>query len=65
MISNNLVSSKRSINQDIEEGMDGKKMTTAQAIDTLVNSYKSSVHLEKVTHHIQDIRATVRHTNHL
>ncbi|EEC84739.1 hypothetical protein OsI_31728 [Oryza sativa Indica Group] len=48
----------KDFDKDIEEGMDGKKMTTAQAIDTLVNSYKSSVHLEKVTHHIQDIRAT-------
>ncbi|KAL5201023.1 hypothetical protein ABZP36_035377 [Zizania latifolia] len=48
----------KDFDKDIEEGIDGKSMTTAQAIDTLVSSYKSSAHLEKVTRQIQDIRAT-------
>ncbi|KAL5206535.1 hypothetical protein ABZP36_034744 [Zizania latifolia] len=48
----------KDFDKDIEEGMDGKRMSTAQAIDTLANSYKSSAHLQKVTHQIQDMRAT-------
>ncbi|KAF8694740.1 hypothetical protein HU200_037826 [Digitaria exilis] len=46
----------KDFDKDIEEGMDGEKMTTAQAIDTLVNSYKSSAYMEKVTRQIADIR---------
>jgi hypothetical protein len=46
--------------QDIEEGVGGKKMTTAQAIDALATAYKSSMHMEKVTRQIADIRSTVR-----
>lgn len=48
----------KDFDKDIEEGLDGKTMTTAQAIDALVNSYKSSVHLEKVTRQIADTRDT-------
>ncbi|KQJ90619.1 hypothetical protein BRADI_4g32850v3 [Brachypodium distachyon] len=43
-------------NQDIEEGLGGKKTTTAQAIDALVTLYRSSGHMEKVTRQIADIR---------
>jgi hypothetical protein len=43
--------------------MDGEKMTTAQAIDTLVNSYKSSAHMEKVTRQIADMREIVSHVH--
>jgi len=50
--------------QDIEEGMNGEKMTTAQAIDTLVNSYKSSAYMDKVTRQIAEIREVVSHTSH-
>ncbi|RLN33844.1 ABC transporter G family member 11 [Panicum miliaceum] len=46
----------KDFDKDIEEGMNGEKMTTAQAIDTLVNSYKSSAYMEKVTRQIADIR---------
>ncbi|KAL6656178.1 hypothetical protein ACP70R_007004 [Stipagrostis hirtigluma subsp. patula] len=46
----------KDFDKDIEEGVDGVKITTAQAIDTLVNSYKSSAHLEKVMRQIADIR---------
>ncbi|KAF0913788.1 hypothetical protein E2562_024876 [Oryza meyeriana var. granulata] len=51
----------RTINKDFEKDieedhLDRKMMTTTQAIDTLVNSYKSSVHLVKVTHQIEEIR---------
>ncbi|WVZ65282.1 hypothetical protein U9M48_014676 [Paspalum notatum var. saurae] len=46
----------KDFDKDIEEGMDGEKMTTAQAIDTLVSSYKSSTYMEKVTRQIADIR---------
>ncbi|CAN6211009.1 unnamed protein product [Urochloa humidicola] len=46
----------KDFDKDIEEGMNGEKMTTAQAIDTLVNSYKSSAYMEKVTREIADIR---------
>lgn len=53
-----------SVHQDIEEGLDGEKMTTAQAIDTLVNSYKSSAYMEKVTRQIAEIREIVSHTLH-
>ncbi|TVU46245.1 hypothetical protein EJB05_05770, partial [Eragrostis curvula] len=48
----------KDFDNDIEEGMGGQKMTTAQAIDSLVNSYKSSAHLEKVTRQIAHIRET-------
>jgi hypothetical protein len=34
-------------------------MTTAQAIDALATTYKSSMHMEKVTRQIADIRSTV------
>jgi hypothetical protein len=34
-------------------------MTTTQAIDALATAYKSSVHMEKVTRQIADIRNTV------
>ena len=44
--------------------MNGEKMTTAQAIDTLVNSYKSSAYMDKVTRQIAGIRETVSHTSH-
>jgi hypothetical protein len=44
--------------------MNGEKITTAQAIDTLVNSYKSSAYMEKVTRQIADIREIVSHTSH-
>uniref|UniRef100_A0A0E0M2B6 ABC transporter domain-containing protein n=1 Tax=Oryza punctata TaxID=4537 RepID=A0A0E0M2B6_ORYPU len=47
----------KDFDKDIEVGLDGKTMTTSQAIDTLVNSYKSSVHLAKVMHQIEEIRA--------
>ncbi|XP_040383273.1 LOW QUALITY PROTEIN: ABC transporter G family member 1-like [Oryza brachyantha] len=47
----------KDFDKDIEEGMDGKIMTTTQAIDTLVSSYKSSFHWEKVMHRIEQIRA--------
>lgn len=47
------------IPQDIEEGLGGKKTTTAENIDALVASYKSSVHMDKVTRQIADIRGTV------
>ncbi|EAZ45082.1 hypothetical protein OsJ_29720 [Oryza sativa Japonica Group] len=47
----------KDFDKDIEVGLDGKTMTTTQAIDTLVNSYKSSVHLAKVMHQIEEIRA--------
>ncbi|RCV12085.1 hypothetical protein SETIT_2G240500v2 [Setaria italica] len=46
----------KDFDKDIEEGLDGEKMTTAQAIDTLVNSYKSSAYMEKVTRQIAEIR---------
>ncbi|PUZ71114.1 hypothetical protein GQ55_2G289100 [Panicum hallii var. hallii] len=46
----------KDFDKDIEEGMNGEKITTAQAIDTLVNSYKSSAYMEKVTRQIADIR---------
>ncbi|CAL5063918.1 unnamed protein product [Urochloa decumbens] len=46
----------KDFDKDIEEGINGEKMTTAEAIDTLVNSYKSSVYMEKVTRQIADIR---------
>ena len=52
------------VHQDIEEGMNGEKMTTAQAIDTLVNSYKSSAYMDKVTRQIAEIREVVSHTSH-
>lgn len=53
------------VHQDIEEGLNGEaKMTTAQAIDTLVNSYKASAYMEKVTRHIADMRETVSHASH-
>ena len=39
-------------------------MTTAEAIDTLVNSYKASAYMEKVTRQIADIRENVSHTSH-
>ncbi|XP_062193257.1 ABC transporter G family member 1-like [Phragmites australis] len=48
----------KDFDKDIEEGLNGVKMTTAQAIDVLVSSYKSSVHMEKVTRQIADIRET-------
>ncbi|XP_062200122.1 ABC transporter G family member 1-like [Phragmites australis] len=51
----------RTINKDFDkdiEGLNGEKTTTAQAIDTLVNSYKSSAYVEKVTRQIADIRET-------
>jgi hypothetical protein len=51
----------KDFDKDIEEGMDGEKMTTAQAIDSLVSSYKSSAHLEKVMRQIGQIRETVSH----
>ena len=47
------------IPQDIEEGLGGKKTTTAENIDALVVSYKSSVYMDKVTRQIADIRGTV------
>jgi hypothetical protein len=37
-------------------------MTTAEAIDTLVNSYKASAYMEKVTRQIADIREIVSRT---
>ncbi|XP_062211152.1 ABC transporter G family member 1-like [Phragmites australis] len=46
----------KDFDKDIEEGLNGEKMTTAQTIDTLVNSYQSSTHLEKVTRQIADMR---------
>ncbi|KAL6844668.1 hypothetical protein ACP4OV_025327 [Aristida adscensionis] len=46
----------KDFDKDIEEGLNEEKMTTAQAIDTLVSSYKSSAHLEKVMRQIADIR---------
>ncbi|CAN6174661.1 unnamed protein product [Urochloa humidicola] len=46
----------KDFDKDIEEGMNGENMTTAEAIDTLVNSYKSSAYMEKVTREIADIR---------
>ena len=53
------------VHQDIEEGLNGEvKMTTAEAIDTLVNSYKASAYMEKVTRQIADIREIVSHTSH-
>ncbi|KAG8049909.1 hypothetical protein GUJ93_ZPchr0009g1953 [Zizania palustris] len=48
----------KDFDKDIEEGMDGRRMSTAQAIDALVNSYESSAHLEKATRQIQEMRAT-------
>uniref|UniRef100_A0ACD5XSW6 Uncharacterized protein n=1 Tax=Avena sativa TaxID=4498 RepID=A0ACD5XSW6_AVESA len=48
----------KDFDNDIEEGLGGKKTTTAQAIDALANAYKSSVHMEKVTRQIADIRGT-------
>lgn len=50
------------VHQDIEEGLNGEiKMTTAEAIDTLVNSYKASAYMEKVTRQIADTREAVSH----
>ncbi|CAM0951799.1 unnamed protein product [Alopecurus aequalis] len=48
----------KDFDNDIEEGLGGKKTTTAQAIDALATSYKSSVHMETVTRQIADIRST-------
>ncbi|KAM0859394.1 hypothetical protein ACQ4PT_047235 [Festuca glaucescens] len=48
----------KDFDNDIEEGLGGKKTTTAQAIDALATAYKSSVHMEKVTRQIADIRGT-------
>ncbi|GJN24125.1 hypothetical protein PR202_gb11847 [Eleusine coracana subsp. coracana] len=48
----------KDFDNDIEEGLGGEKTTTAQAIDALVNSYKSSPHLEKVVREIARIRET-------
>lgn len=46
----------KDFDNDIEEGLGGrKKTTTAQAIDMLAAAYKSSVHMEKVTRQIADI----------
>jgi hypothetical protein len=39
-------------------------MTTAEAIDTLVNSYKASAYMEKVTRQIADTREAVSHIRH-
>lgn len=50
----------KDFDNDIEEGLNGEKTTTAQAIDTLVNSYKSSPHLDKVMQQLAHIRETVR-----
>uniref|UniRef100_A0A0D9XEQ4 ABC transporter domain-containing protein n=1 Tax=Leersia perrieri TaxID=77586 RepID=A0A0D9XEQ4_9ORYZ len=47
----------KDFDKDIEEGLDGKVMITTEAIDTLVNSYESSIHWYKVMHHIEEIRA--------
>jgi hypothetical protein len=47
------------IPQDIEEVLGGKKTTTSENIDALVASYKSSVHMDKVTRQIADICGTV------
>ncbi|XP_020396957.1 ABC transporter G family member 12 isoform X1 [Zea mays] len=47
----------KDFDKDIEEGLNGEtKMTTAEAIDTLVNSYKASAYMEKVTRQIADTR---------
>jgi hypothetical protein len=46
----------KDFDQDIEQGTGGEMITTAQAIDTLVNSYKSSAHLEKAMRQIAHIR---------
>ncbi|CAD6218859.1 unnamed protein product [Miscanthus lutarioriparius] len=49
----------KDFDKDIEEGLNGEiKMTTAEAIDTLVSSYKASAYMEKVTRQIADIRET-------
>ena len=45
--------------QDIEEGLHGKKTTTAENIDALAVSYKSSMHMDKGTRQIANIRSTV------
>ncbi|KAI4966352.1 hypothetical protein ZWY2020_041210 [Hordeum vulgare] len=46
----------KDFDNDIEEGLSGKKTTTAENIDALASSYKSSVHMDKVTRQIVDIR---------
>uniref|UniRef100_M8CFU8 ABC transporter G family member 11 n=1 Tax=Aegilops tauschii TaxID=37682 RepID=M8CFU8_AEGTA len=46
----------KDFDNDIEEGLGGKRTTTADNIDALAASYKSSVHMEKVTRQIIDIR---------
>ncbi|CAM0901961.1 unnamed protein product [Alopecurus aequalis] len=49
----------KDFDNDIEEGLGGgKHTTTAQAIDTLVAAYKSSVHMAEVTRQIADICGT-------
>ncbi|KAM3275931.1 hypothetical protein ACQJBY_044366 [Aegilops geniculata] len=48
----------KDFDNDIEEGLGGKKMTTVENIDALVASYKSSAHMDKVTRQIADIRGT-------
>ncbi|CAM0909338.1 unnamed protein product [Alopecurus aequalis] len=48
----------KDFDNDIEESLGGKKMTTPQAIDALAISYKSSMHMENVTRQIADIRST-------